>query len=76
MPCHQQANLWQVGWHRVLFKNVERLVEAMVTLQVRHYCCFSTTFLPLLKTVTSFAYYPLVRHRYKCFENIIIIKND
>ena len=49
MPCHQQANLWQVGWPRVLFRNVERLAEAMVTLQVRHHCCFSNTFYHYLR---------------------------
>ena len=55
MPCHQQANLWQVGWPRVLFKNVERLAEAMVTLQVRHYCCFSNTFYHYLSKMIKYS---------------------
>ena len=34
MLCHQPANHWQVGLHRVLSRNAARLVVAMVTLQV------------------------------------------
>ena len=34
MPCLQQANHSQDGLRRVLYRNVERLAVAMVTLQV------------------------------------------
>ncbi len=34
MHCHLPANHWLVGLHRVLSRNAERLVVAMVTLQV------------------------------------------